>query len=93
MIERLTIKFNANVEIVRFFEKRHIIMNCVPKFMFTMYYPFIKLPHCQCQIFDFFFWSVGTYGNIPFQLPVHKIVNKKSLVMLMELILFFPNNN
>jgi hypothetical protein len=35
------------------------------------YYPFIKLPHCQCQVFDFFLECI--YGEIPFQLPVHKI--------------------
>jgi hypothetical protein len=29
-------------------------------------YPFIKLPHCQCQVLNFF-WSV------PLKLPVHKI--------------------
>jgi hypothetical protein len=37
----------------------------------TLYYPFIKLPHCQCKIFDFFLEC--TYGEIPFQLLVHKI--------------------
>jgi hypothetical protein len=38
---------------------------------FLTYYPFIKLPHYQCQIFDFFLEC--TYGDINFQLPVHKI--------------------
>jgi hypothetical protein len=43
-------------------------------FFFTrdsMYCICLKLPHCQCQILDFFLEC--TNGVIHFQLPVHKI--------------------
>jgi hypothetical protein len=55
----------------------------------------LKLPHCQCQILDFF-WSVPMVSYIfscLYTKSSYKNVNKKSLVMLMGLILFFPNNN
>jgi hypothetical protein len=45
-------------------DKNHQLFRC-------KYYPFIKLPHCQCQNVEFFLEC--TYGDIPFQLPVHKI--------------------